>query len=78
MHTAADILKTIAEHLGLTAEDLDKGALLREELGLGPIELNDLFDALSRKYQISFDPQEIEDIRKVEDLLDLVEDNLIE
>lgn len=78
MHTAADILKTIADHLGLTPEDLDKGALLREELGLGPIELNDLLDALSKKYEISFDPQEIEQIRKVEDLVEVVEDNLIE
>lgn len=78
MPTSVDILQAIAEHLGLLAEDLDKQALLREELGLGPIELNDLLDYLSKKFGVIFKSDEIENVSKVEDLIVLVEDNLLE
>lgn len=72
------ILQTIAEHLGLSAEDLDRNALLRDELNLGPIELNDLLSDLSSKFNISFDPDEVEHLQKVEDIIVLVEDNLLD
>ena len=78
MPTSADILKAIAEHLGLNPEDLDKHALLREELGLGPIELNDLLSNLSQKFNISFEPEEVARLEKVEDLVVLIEDNLLD
>lgn len=77
MPTQTDIIKTIAEHLGLTPEDLDLGALLKDELGLGPIELNDLISDLSQKYNITFEAHEVENLRKIEDLVSLVEDNLL-
>lgn len=76
--TSVDVIKAIAEHLGLNPEDLDKHALIREELGLGPIELNDLLGALSQQFSIRFDPQEVNNLKKVEDLVVLVEDNLLD
>ena len=78
MPTSGEIIQVIAEHLGLAPEDLDRGALLREELNLGPIELNDLLHHLSEHFGISFDPEDIEGLKKVEDLVVLVEDNLID
>ncbi|MBI2601192.1 acyl carrier protein [Candidatus Daviesbacteria bacterium] len=78
MPTNREILETIAEHLGLSAEDLDKQSLLREDLGLGPIELNDLLHELSQKYNITFEPEDVENLQKLEDLLVLVEDNSLE
>lgn len=78
MPTAADIVKAIAEHLGLNPEDLDRNALLREELGLGLIELNDLLADLSLKFNITFDPKELQNLHKIEDLISLVEDNLLD
>lgn len=75
--TSVDIIKSIAEHLALNPEDLDKQTLLREELNLGPIELNDLLADLSHKFNITFDPQDAENLHKVEDLISLVEDNLL-
>lgn len=78
MPSANDILKAIAEHLGLNPEDLDRQSLLREELNLGPIELNDLLSALSVKFNITFKPDEVEDLNKVDDLISLVEDNLLD
>ncbi len=78
MPTAADIVKAIADHLGLNSDDLDRHALLREDLNLGPIELNDLLSHLSQKYGISFKSSEVEELTKVEDLIVLVEDNLLD
>lgn len=78
MPDSAEILQAIAEYLGLSAEDLDPKSLLREDLNLGPIELNDLLVHLSKKFNVTFEPEEIQDLKKVEDLILLVEDNLID
>ena len=76
--TELQVLQVIAEHLGLSVEDLDRNADLREELSLGPIELNDLLSHLALEFEVSFKPDEIEDLQKVEDLIVLVEDNLLD
>ncbi len=78
MNKETEIIQAIAEHLGLLPEDLDRHALLREELCLGPIELNDLLTHLSHKFNVHFDPDEIENLNKVGDLIVLVEDNLLD
>lgn len=78
MPTSGDIIKAIAEHLGLNPEDLDRHALLEDELGLGPIELNDLLSNLSQKFNVSFETTELENLHKIEDLVSLVEDNLLD
>lgn len=72
------ILQAITEHLGLSLEDIDRNALLREDLSLGPIELNDLLNSLSQKFKITFDPSDVDGLKKVEDIIVLVEDNLLE
>lgn len=76
--TAAEVIKIMAEQLALNPEDIDRQTLLREELNLGPIELNDLLTKLSNKFSITFDSQEVEHLNKVEDLISLVEDNLLD
>lgn len=78
MNQEAKILQAIAEHLGLSVEDLDRHASLREDLNLGPIELNDLLADLSKKFNVSFTAEEIEDLKKIDDLIVLIEDNLID
>lgn len=78
MKTEIEIIQAIAEHLGLSPEDLDRHALLREELNLGPIELNDLLSDLAQKFDINFDTVEIEDLKTIDDLIVLIEDNLLE
>lgn len=72
------IIKAIAEHLGLSIEDLDRHAFLREDLNLGPIELNDLLSDLSQKFDISFTAEETEGLKTIDDLIILIEDNLLE
>lgn len=73
-----NIMQAIAEHLGLSIDDIDRHALLRDDLGLGPIELNDLLNDLSVKFKVSFELTEIDSLQKVEDLIVMVEDNLLE
>lgn len=78
MPNTAQIIQVIAEHLGVPAEELDRNASLKEELGLGPIELNDLLTELSKKFDIVFSPEEVADLQTLGDLLELVEDNLLD
>lgn len=78
MNKEAEILQAIAEHLGLSPEDLDRRALLQEELNLGPIEINDLLAYLSQKFDITFEPDEVEDLKRIDDLIVVIEDNLLE
>lgn len=78
MSTTQDIITAIAEYLGLNPEDLDRQSLLKEDLNLGLLELNDLLLNLSQKFNITFAPDDIEHLTKVEDLIVLIEDNLLD
>lgn len=78
MNNETKIIKAIAEYLGVEPKDLDRGAFLTDELGLGPIELNDLLANLANKFNVIFDSDDIENVHKVEDLIVLIEDNLID
>jgi len=70
-----EIMEAIADYLGITASDIDKHANLREDLNLGPIELNDLLSDLGNRFGVGFDGEEVIDLETVEDLIALVEDN---
>ncbi len=78
MNNEVKIIQAIAEHLGLLPEDVDRQSLLRDDLGLGPVELNDLLNDLSKKFDVIFNPEDTQELQKVEDLIVLVEDNLLE
>lgn len=76
--TSLEVIKVIAENQGLNPEDIDRNSLLKEEIGLSIIELNDLLADLSAKFNITFDLQDTVNLQKVEDLISLVEDNLLD
>lgn len=78
MSTEIEIIKKIAEHLGLAPEELDRTASLRDDLTLGPLELNDLLDDLKSHFRVSFDAEEVANVQTVNDLIVLIEDNLID
>jgi len=78
MNKEVEIIKAIAEHLAISPEDVDRGASLRDDLTLGPIELNDLLNNLSQKFDVTIEPDQVEDLQTVEDLIVLIEDNLID
>ena len=72
-----EIIKAIAEHLGLAPGELDRGASLRDDLTLGPLEVNDLLESLQKRFNIVFESEEVENLKTVSDLIVLVEDNLL-
>lgn len=74
----AKIIQAIAEYLGLSPEDLDRQALLRDELNLDLLELNDLLTDLSSKFDITFSPEEVDELKRIDDIIVLIEDNLID
>lgn len=78
MRLQNEIIEEMAKHLGVTTQDIDLNASLSEDMGLGPIELADLLTALSQKFDLTFDPQEVERLREVKDLVELVEDLSLE
>ena len=78
MSNELEIIKAIAEHLGLAPEDLDRHASLRDDLNLGPIEINDLLSKMSVEFKVSFDSDQVENLHTVGDLIVLIEDNLID
>lgn len=78
MNAQSDIIDEIARHLGVTPADIDLQASLKNDLGLGPIEIADLLNALSIKFKINFDPADTEELSSVNDLVVMVEDLLLE
>lgn len=78
MNNEIQIIKAIAEHLGLVPADLDRHASLRDDLNLGPIETNDLLTQLAGEFNITFDADQVEDLQTIGDLIVLIEDNLID
>ena len=78
MHEEKEIIEEIAKYLGVAPTDVEPGKFLREDLELGPIEINELLNALADKFNVVFDPNAAEEIDKVEDLVAMVEDLMIE
>lgn len=72
------VIDEIAKHLGVTPQDIDPNVTLQEGLGLGPIELSDLLSALSIKFNVAFEPGEIENLHTVSDIVMMIEDQSLE
>ena len=72
------IIQAIADHLGVAPEDIDRESLLKEELGLTRLEMNDLISNLAKEFSITVAPEEVTGLQKVEDLIVLIEDNSLE
>ncbi len=78
MQETQEIIAVIADHLGVTPQDIDPAASLADDLGLGPIELADLLGVLSQKFNVTFDPIEVEDLKTIHDIIVMVEDQMLE
>lgn len=78
MNQQKEVIEEIAKHLGVTPADIDLTASLSEDLALSPVELSDLLSALTVKFQIVFDPIDIERLRTVNDLVEMIEDLSLE
>lgn len=78
MNQQKEIIGEIAKHLGVTSQDIDLNASLETDLGLGPLEKADLYSELSQKFNVTFTPEDLEEVETVHDLVVLIEDLLLE
>lgn len=72
------IIEAIAEILTLPVGDIDPTASLQDDLGLSRLEVADLLHNLATKFNIIFDPSEIEQVKTIGDLINLIEDKSLE
>jgi len=72
------VIEEIAKHLGVTPQDIDPNITLKEGLGLGPIEIADLLSYLAQKFDITFEPADMEGLHTVNDIIVMVEDLSLE
>lgn len=73
-----EVIAEIAKHLGVTPQDIDIGAGLSDDLGLGPVEMADLISAISQKFDVIFSSADLQSIKTVNDLVVAVEDLSLE
>lgn len=78
MNQQREIIEEIAKQLAITPQDIDLNATLSEDMGLSPIEVADLLSVLSARFKITFDQDEVKDLRTVNDLVVMVEDQTLE
>lgn len=78
MNQQKEVIEEIAKHLGVTPADIEQDASLSEDLALSPVELADLLSALSQRFQIVFEPQDVERLRTVSDVVEMIEDLSLE
>jgi acyl carrier protein len=72
------VIAEFAKHLGVTPQDIDLSASLAEDLGIGPVEMADLINYMSEKFQVTFHRADIEGLRTVNDLVVAIEDLSLE
>ncbi len=78
MANQQDIIEAIADQLTLPVADIDMESSLQTDLGLNPIEIADLMNSLSTKFNFIFEQGETERLETVGDLVELIEDKLLE
>lgn len=72
------VIEEIAKHLGITVADIDPNASLVEDLGLGPVETADLLSVLTARFKVTFELDEIERLKTVNDVVMLIEDQILD
>lgn len=73
-----EVIAELAKHLGITPQDIDLSASLAEDLGIGPVEMADLINYMSEKFQVTFHRADIQSLRTVNDLVVAIEDLSLE
>ncbi|MDO8498429.1 MAG: acyl carrier protein [bacterium] len=72
------IIEAIAENLTLPVADIDMEASLQDDMGLNPVEVADLLADLAHRFKIVFEPGEVEHIKTIGDVVELIEDKSLE
>ncbi len=72
------VIDEIAKHLGVTPQDIDTHASLEDDLGLSPIEVSDLLSAIAKKFEVTIDPADVDNLHTISDIVEAVEDLSLE
>lgn len=72
------VIEEVAKYLGVSPQDIDPASSLSDDLGLGPVELSDLLSYLAEKFEVTFDPADIERLHTVNDVVEMIEDLSLE
>lgn len=78
IYMQGEVIEEIAKHLGVSPQDIDVNANLTENLGLGPVELADLLQALSQRFKVTIEEEEVGNLQTVNDIVVLIEDLSLE
>lgn len=66
------IKEIISERLGVPLQEISPKAYLTEDLGASPVEIADLFAALEERFETSFEDEDKEKTKTIEQLITLV------
>jgi acyl carrier protein len=72
------VIEAMAKHLGISPQDIDPNSSLSDDLELGPVELSDLLAALAAEFTVTFEPEDVEGMHTVNDLVETIEDLSLE
>jgi len=67
------ILNTIGDFLGL--DQVQKNQYFYDDLNIDPLDFADLILKIEQKYKLTIPKDEIIEIKKVDDLIKIIEDN---
>ena len=76
--SAPRLLNAVADILVIPAADIDSHSHLQEDLGLNPVEMADLVNNLSSRFDIIFEPGDLHGVETIGDLIELIEDKQLE
>lgn len=72
MDLEKEIIEIIASHLGVSLKEISKEVSLTEDLNASHLEIADLILALEEKFQIKIPEEEVENLKKVEDIVSYI------
>ena len=74
--TEERIYTVLLEHLGLEKKQLGLQKSLSEDLGVDSLDSLDLMAALNEEFSINIRAEDLEPVKTIQDLIDLVQDKL--
>ena len=73
-----EILKIIADRLGISIEDITRESSLTKDLNASQLEITDLVLALEEKFHLKIPEEELGNLDKVENIINYVSEHLDE
>lgn len=76
MNLEEQIINFISDNLGADPEEITPEADLVRDLNATNLEISDLLEKIQKEFEITFRPEEVEEIETVGQIIDLVADKM--